>query len=182
MKNRFSAKKIALAGVGAAISLLSVIASFYVRSASLAFNLLAVVGIALPLTQDYYREAVLAYISVCALGAIFANIHILSFVLIGGGYTIAAVAMDKHSKKIKPVFAYLIKAAYSCFVFFVFYYLTDILVIDFERLGVSTENQGLLYFVLNIIFSCLFLAYDAFLLWSFKYYIPLVNKITKNMH
>lgn len=182
MKKRFSAKRIALAGIGAAISLLCVIASFYVRTASLAFTLLSAVGIALPLTQDYYREAVLAYVAVCALGGIFANIQILGFVLVGGAYTIATIAMDKHCDKLKPIFGYVIKVAYSCLVFFVCYYLTDLLVIDFEKLGISTENSGLIYFVLNLIFTLLFLAYDTFLLWCFRYYTPLVNKITKNMH
>lgn len=182
MKKRFSAKRIALAGIGAAISLLCVIASFYVRTASLAFTLLSAVGIALPLTQDYYREAVLAYVAVCALGGIFANIQILGFVLVGGAYTIATIAMDKHRDKLKPIFGYVIKVAYSCLVFFICYYLTNLLVIDFEKLGISTENGGLIYFVLNLIFTLLFLAYDTFLLWCFRYYTPLVNKITKNMH
>ncbi len=182
MKNRFSSKKIALAGIGAAISLLSVIASFYVRVASLAFNALAVVGMLLPLSQKYYRESILAYVAVCSLGGIFANINILPFVLVGGAYTIATVYMDEKRDKFKPIYAYIVKVAYSCFVFCVFYYLTDILVIDFQKLGVTVEDKALTYVVLNIIFTCLFIAYDAFLLWSYKYYIPLVDKITKNLH
>ncbi|MBO7156123.1 MAG: hypothetical protein J6V83_01830, partial [Clostridia bacterium] len=86
---RFSSKKIALAGVASAISLVAVILSFYVPNMSLSLNVLAACGIIIPLTQKYYREAILAYVAVSALGAIFANIHILSFVLIGGSYTIA---------------------------------------------------------------------------------------------
>ena len=90
---RFSSKKIALAGISSAIALIAVILSFYIPNLSLSFNLLASVGIMLPLTQKYYREAILAYVAVCALGGIFANIHILPFVLVGGAYTIATVAM-----------------------------------------------------------------------------------------
>ena len=140
---RFSAKKIALAGIGAAIALGAVIASFYVPNLSLTFNIVAAVGIMLPLTMKYYREAILAYVAVCALGAIFANIHILSFVLIGGAYTIAAIAMHNNKDKLKPVFAYLIKIAYSCFVFLVVYRLTNILFVRHSDSGENNEKYAL---------------------------------------
>ena len=157
---RFSAKKIALAGIGAAIALGAVIASFYVPNLSLTFNIVAAVGIMLPLTMKYYREAILAYVAVCALGAIFANIHILSFVL----------------------FAYLIKIAYSCFVFLVVYQLTDILFVDLEALNITFSSDAVAYIVLNICFTVLFILYDLLLRWGYDYAIPIVEKITRNMH
>ena len=48
---RFSADRLALAGIGAAISLGAVILSFYVTNLSLSLNILAACGILLPLTK-----------------------------------------------------------------------------------------------------------------------------------
>ena len=178
---RISSKKIALAGVSSAISLIAVILSFYIPNMSLSLNVLAAVGIALPLTQKYYREAILAYVAVCALGGIFANIHILPFVLIGGAYTILTIFMDDKKDKIKWYFAYPIKLVYACFVFFVLYYLTNIFIVNFEALNISTENKGLLYFLLNLMFVCIFFIYDALLLWGYKWSVPYVERIVRNL-
>lgn len=178
---RFSSKKIALAGVSSAISLIAVILSFYIPNMSLSFNLLATVGIMLPLTQKYYREAILSYVAVCALGGIFANIHILPFVLIGGAYTIATVAMENHKDKVKWFISYPIKVVYACFVFLVLYYLTDIFFINFSALNINLENKGLLYFLLNVIFVAVFIIYDALLLWGYRWSIPYVERITRNL-
>lgn len=177
--SRFSATRLALAGIGAAISLGAVILSFYLSNLSLSLNILAACGMLLPLTKKYYREAVLQYVAVSALGGIFANIHVLSFVLIGGFYTIAAVAMHNKEPKLKWYVTYPIKTAYSCFVFFVVYYLTDILFVNFEALNITIEPAGLMYFVLNLMFTAAFLVYDALLLWGYRYAIPIVDKITK---
>ena len=176
---RFSSQKIALAGVSSAISLASVILSFYVPNLSLSLNVLAACGIMLPLTRSYYREAILAYIAVCALGGIFANIHILPFVLIGGAYTIATVAMYNHREKVKWFISYPVKLVYACFVFFVLYYLTDIFVVNFDALNISMENKALLYFILNLLFVAAFFVYDALLLWGYRWSIPYVQKILK---
>ncbi len=178
---RFSSKKIALAGVSSAISLVAVILSFYIPNLSLSLNVLAACGIVLPLTQGYYREAILSYVAVCALGGIFANIHILPFVLIGGSYTIATVAMENHKDKVKWFISYPIKLAYACFVFFVLYYLTNIFVVNFEALNINMQSEALLYFILNLIFVLVFFIYDALLLWGYRWAIPYVEKITKNL-
>ena len=178
---RFSSKKIALAGVASAISLVAVILSFYVPNMSLSLNVLAACGIIIPLTQKYYREAILAYVAVSALGAIFANIHILSFVLIGGSYTIATVAMYNNREKVKWFISYPIKVLYSCFVFFVVYYLTDIFFVNFDALKISLENKALVYFLLNLLFTIAFLVYDYLLLWGYTYAIPYVEKLTKTL-
>ena len=135
----------------------------------------------LPLTQKYYREAILAYVAVCALGGIFANIHILPFVLIGGFYTIVTVVMEDHKEKIKWYISYPIKLVYACFVFFVLYYLTNIFFVNFEALKINLENKALLYFLLNLIFVLAFFVYDALLLWGYRWAIPYVNKITRNL-
>ncbi|MBQ9114944.1 MAG: hypothetical protein IJY07_03300 [Clostridia bacterium] len=178
---RFSSKKIALAGVSSAISLIAVILSFYIPNLSLSLNVLAAVGIMLPLTQKYYREAILSYVAVCALGGIFANIHILPFVLIGGAYTIATIVMDDFKHKLKWYFAYPIKLVYACFVFFVLYYLTNIFIVNFEALNISLDNKALLYFILNVIFVLVFFIYDALLLWGYHWSIPYIERITRNL-
>lgn len=143
---------------------------------SLSFNVLAACGIMLPLTQNYYREAILAYIAVCALGGIFANIHILPFVLIGGAYTIATVAMENNKEKVKWFISYPVKFVYACFVFFVLYYLTNVFVVNFKALNIEMENKALLYFILNAIFVAVFFIYDALLLWGYRWVIPYIKK------
>ena len=178
-RERFTAARLALAGIGAAISLGAVILSFYLSNISLSLNIVAACGIMLPLTRKYYREAILAYVAVSALGGIFANIHVLSFVLIGGLYTILTVWMHNREPKIKWFVTYPVKIVYSCFVFFVVYYLTDIFVVNFDALNISIEPAGLMYFVLNLIFTAAFLVYDALLLWGYRYAVPIVEKITK---
>lgn len=178
---RFSSKRIALAGISSAISLVAIILSFYIPNLSMSFNLLASVGIMLPLTQKYYREAILSYVAVCALGGIFANIHILPFVLVGGFYTIVTIVMDDHKDKIKWFISYPIKVVYACFVFFVLYYLTDIFFVNFSALNISIENKGLLYFLLNLLFVAVFIIYDALLLWGYHWSVPYVGRITKNL-
>ena len=135
----------------------------------------------LPLTQKYYREAILAYVAVCALGGIFANIHILPFVLIGGFYTIVTIVMEDHKDKVKWYIAYPIKLVYACFVFFVLYYLTNIFFVNFEALKINLENKALLYFLLNLIFVLAFFIYDALLLWGYRWAIPYVERITRNL-
>ena len=135
----------------------------------------------LPLTQKYYREAILAYVAVCALGGIFANIHILPFVLIGGFYTIVTIVMEDHKDKVKWYIGYPIKLVYACFVFFVLYYLTNIFFVNFEALKINLENKALLYFLLNLIFVLAFFIYDALLLWGYRWAIPYVERITRNL-
>lgn len=180
---KFSSKRLALAGISSALALVCVIASFYVKTLTITFNVLAGIAIMLPLTQKYYREAILSYIAVCGLGAIFANISILSFVLVGGFYTILTVFLEDKSDKIKWYISYPIKIVYASFVFFVLYYLTDVLFIDFDAMGIVINmGEGLLYFVLNLLFVAIAIVYDFLLLWIYRWLQPLVEKITKNLH
>ena len=176
-RQRFSAKKIALAAVGASISLLGVIASFYIGNLTLTFNVLAASGLLLPLSQKCYRESVLAYVAVCGLGAIFANVKILTFVLVTGLYTILTVAAE--DKNLKWWIAYPVKIIYACFTFCVFYYLTSILVVDLERLGIADWKGSTLYLVFNVIYVAAFLIYDALLLWCNRYLRPVIRKAAK---
>ena len=64
MRSRDVGKRIALAGIGAAISLVFVVLAYFVRFLTLSFVVLSAVGVLLPLTQKYYREAFLVTVAV----------------------------------------------------------------------------------------------------------------------
>jgi len=49
-------QRLTLAGFGAAISVMSIILSFYVRPLKLVFRIVTVMGLMLPLTKGYYKE------------------------------------------------------------------------------------------------------------------------------
>ena len=75
-----------------------------------------------------------------------------------------------------------VKIAYSCFVFLVVYRLTNILFVDLEALNITFSSDSVAYIVLNICFTVLFILYDLLLRWGYDYAIPIVEKITRNMH
>ncbi|MFA5449253.1 MAG: hypothetical protein WC292_02275 [Clostridia bacterium] len=177
-KQAFSAKKLALAAMGASLSLLSVTAAFYIKNLSLSFYVLAALGLMLPLSQKYYREAALAFVAVSAIGAIYTTIYILPFVLVTGGYTFFAIIA--YEKKIKAVIIYPIAFAYSLFIFWVFYQLTSILYVDLERLNLAKLSPAQLYIVLNAVFSLCFILYHILIVRVYRYLLPLFKKISGN--
>lgn len=178
MKKRINGNKLAFAGIGAAISLGAIIASFFISQISLSLNVFAAFGLMIPLAKEYYRESVLAYVAVCLLGGIFANIHIIPFVMIGGAYTIFTVAI--YNKKIKlPLWlSYIIKIGYSFLAFFILYYVTQIFFIDLSKIGLVLSGISL-YFTLNSIFVVLFVIYDILLIYVYKLIVQLVERITR---
>lgn len=179
-KNRIFGHSIALAGIGAAISLGAVIASFYIQQVSITLNIIAVVGIMLPLSKEYYKEAILAYAATCLLGGIFANIHILSFVF-GGAYAIYTVMVYNQKIKLHIVICWLIKIAYAIFVFFIMYYLAKVFVINFEKLNtiidLSSNTKVQIYVMFNIIFVILFILYDIGLIFMYKLTIKTMERV-----
>lgn len=178
MKNTISGNRIALAGIGATVSLGALIASFYISQISLSLNILAAFGIMIPLAKQYYKEAIIAYVAVCLLGGIFANIHIISFVIVGGFYTIVTVAIFNKKIKLKTFLAIILKIVYSCFVFFILYFVTKIFIFDVAKIGASLSAISL-YVVLNIVFSALFILYDFLLIYVYKLIVLLVEKVAK---
>ena len=171
-------KKIALAGVGASISLVFVTLSFFFRGFSITFNILAAVGLMLPLSQKYYREAILAFVAAGGIAAIYATIYVLPFVMVTGSYTIAAIIF--YEKKVKKIITYPIIAIYASFVFFVFYRLLSF--IFFPSLGfindINMPAAGL-YALLNFVFIMLFVLFDFGVVYLYKNLTPVINKITK---
>lgn len=178
MKKRINGNKIAFAGIGAAVSLGAIIASFYISQISLSLNILAAFGLMIPLSKQYYRESILSYVAVCLLGGIFANIHIIPFVMIGGAYTIFSVAIYNKRIKLHLGLSYIIKIFYSCLVFFILYYVTQIFFLDLSKIGINLSGSAL-YLTLNLIFVVLFMIYDTLLLYAYKLIVQLVERITR---
>lgn len=166
-RKKDAARRIALSAIGAAISLAAVTAAFYVQNMTLSFNIIAALGIMLPLTKKYFREAILAYIAVSAIGAIYTTIYILPFVLVTGGFTIAEIFM--YEKKIKLYISYPIKIIWSCIVFLILYYAVKILALDLTKLGLEDLHPALIYFLFNLVFTICFIVYDAVMLWTYKF-------------
>lgn len=177
-RNRINGHRIALAGISAAISLGAVIASFYITQVSISLNILAAIGIMIPLSQEYYREAILAYVAVCLLGGIFANIHIIFFVLVGGAYTIFTIAVYNKKIKLHMSLVSIIKIGYACFVFYIMYGLTKTFFIDLEKLNIKMGLVGTpLYLLLNAVFVALFIGYDGILIIVYRSVIKIIERI-----
>lgn len=177
MGNRFSSKKIATAAIGASLSLLTIIGAYYIPNLSLSLNVVAALGLLIPLSQKYYKEAALAYIAASALGAIFTNIHILPFVMITGLYTLAAIIL--YDKKVKLYITIPVCAAYGCLCFFILYKLAAIIAIDIARLNLGGLSPAGLYILLNVVFVAALAAYHLLIIWLNGYLTKLVAKIIK---
>ncbi|HOB64716.1 MAG TPA: hypothetical protein PKH08_06145 [Clostridia bacterium] len=177
MKTRFSSKRIATAAIGAAISLLAIIAAYYVKNLSLSFNVLAGVGLLLPLSQKYYKESVLAYVAAAALGAVFTNINVLPFVMVTGLYTIAAVLL--YDKKVKWVITVPACAAYGCLCFFILYKLASLITLDIVKLKLGGLSPASLYVILNAVFLLALAAFHALIIWINNYLSKLLKKVIK---
>ena len=171
-------QRLTLAGFGAAISVMSIILSFYVRPLKLAFRVLTVMGLMLPLTKEYYKESFLAYIGIIAIGLIFINVKIVGFAFIGGLYTIIAVYLDRNVKagKLKWYYAALAKIAYAMVLFWA---LLGVISLFFyiSTLG-YIWNPYATYFMVNLIFLGIFLMYDKLVIWCFDAFAKLIDKIS----
>lgn len=178
-KMKDSSRRIALAGIGAAISLLFVVLSFYIEAITLSLNIIAAGGMMLPLSQKYYREAILAFVAVSGLGFLIVNIGAVPFILVSGSFTIFTIFWQ--NKGWKYLLSLPIKFAYSLLVFFILYKVTAFLAIDLDRLlFLKNISAPIVYVLLNMVFSLLFLVYDIALLYVYKYLSEKVlNKIIK---
>lgn len=150
------------------MSLVFVILAYYVPNMKVSLNALASFGTMLPLLKRYYREAALSAIATIVIGIFLVNVSILPFALVGGLYTIATVFAE--NKGLKLYITVPVKLAYAAFLFFVFYRLATLIVVDFTRLGViGTWPFGAVYAVMTVVFCAAFLAYDFVLILCFRY-------------
>lgn len=163
------AKRIALAGVGSAISLLFIMLSYYIEIISLSMNIFATSGIMLTLSQKYYREAILSAIVVSILGLLIINLAALPFILVGGSYTIFTIFWLQQGYNYYKGLP--IKIGYSIFVFFILYKITTLIAFNYEDFAfLKNINKTALYLILNAVFMVSFIIYDLFILTVFKYF------------
>lgn len=172
-------RRTALAGIGAALSVIFVTLAYFVKNLSLSFYILSAVGIMLPLAYGYYREGILASIVVGVAGFFIANLGVIPFVAVSGFYVVFTVFW--HNKGLNRWLGYFIKTAYSCLVFFVLYKLTSIISIDFSALPtLANLSYGVLYAILNVIFAVCFILYDILLEQGYIYLSKTLKKMLKN--
>lgn len=173
-------QRLTLAGFGAAISVISIILSFYVRPLKLVLRIVTVMGIMLPLTKGYYKEAFLEYIAVVAMGAIFINVKIVTFAVFGGLYTIIAVFLERNPMHIKWYVAYAIRIIYATIVFWILALVINMFfkLSDFGYLW----NPYATYFLANLIFIGLFLLYDKVTILAFEKFARIIDRITGYTH
>lgn len=170
-------KRIALAGVGSAISLIFVVASYYLEIISLSLNVLATSGIMLIMSKNYYREAILSVIAVSIIGFLIVNIGVVPFVLVGGSYTVFTIFW--YNKKYNYYKSLPIKIAYSVLVFFILYKVTSYIAFDYSEFSfLEGVNIQFLYVVLNIAFIILYVIYDLLLLYCYRF---LKERLFKNI-
>lgn len=177
MKAPFSSKKIATAAIGAAVSLLAVIGAFYIPNLSVSLNVIAAIGLLIPLSQKFYREAALAYIAAGGLGAIFTNIHILPFVMVTGLYTLFAIIT--YDKKVKWWITAPIGFVYGCLCFFILYQVTSLIALDLTKLKMGNLSPAAVYIILNAVFLIALAVYHFLILWINAYLNKLIAKIMK---
>ncbi len=170
--------RVALAGIGAAFSLVCVTLSYFVSVMSLTFTVLTAVGIMIPLSKNYYREAILASIVVGVAGFFIANLRIIPFLLASGLYVVLSVFL--HNKKVNQIITFVAKIAYSCLVFFICYKLINVISVDVSKISfLANFNQTGLYAILNLVFSLAFILYDFLLIKGYEYSKTIINKIIK---
>lgn len=167
MKNKIS-DKLALGAVGAAVSLVFILLSYYVPTMKVSFNALASFGTMLPLLKGYYREAALSAIAAIVIALFLVNIYVLPFALVGGIYTIATVFAER--KRLKPYITIPVKIVYAAFLFFVFYQLSSFIAVDFSKLGaLGNVPFAALYVIMTAVFAAAFIVYDYVLILCYRY-------------
>lgn len=171
--------RLALAGLGTALSIVFIVLAYYIKNLSLSLNILASVGIMLPLTKGYYREGLLSAIASCVIGFFIVNISILSFVLASSFYVVFTILWN--NKKWNKILGYGIKLAYSFFVFYILYQVVNLITIDFTLLPQMANLPVIyLYLIMNIVFSIAFIVYDFVAVQVFLYLQKIINKTIKN--
>lgn len=175
MKSKNIGSRLALAGLGAAISLIFITLAYFIKNLSLSFNVLSSIGVMFPLTKKYYREGLLTALVVSIIGFFIANIGIIPFVLASGFYVVFCIFC--YNKKINKVLLIVIKVIYSIVLFYVFYKLVSLITIDFGKIAFFNKIPSqMIYTILNVIFSISFILYDYLLIKGYTYLQALMYK------
>lgn len=167
--------RMALAGLGAAISLIFVTLAYFIKNLSLSFTVLSSIGIMFPLTKNYYREGLLSAIVVTVIGFFIVNVGILPFTLASGFYVVFSIFC--YNKKLNKTLIIVIKVIYSIVIFYVFYKLLSLIALDFGKLKFANNLPSeIIYTVLNFIFCIAFICYDYLLIKGYNYLRGLLRK------
>jgi hypothetical protein len=170
--------RIALAGIGSALSLVFVALSYYLSFLTLSFTVLTSVGIMFPLSKNYYREGILSAVTVGIIGFFIANKYIIPYAAVSGLYVVLTVFL--YNKKVNVILITALKIAYSCLVFWLLYKLTGLFVVNVDKIPFLIKfNSVGIYAILNLVFSLCFLAYDILLIEGYKYAKKLASRIIK---
>ena len=175
--------RIAFAGVGAAVSIVFIVLGYFVGYLSLSCTVLTSVGILLPLSKEYYKEAVLAAIVAGVVGFFIVNIKIIPYAMASGPYVVLTVFLQQKfsDKTWKIALSYLLKLGYSALVFWICYSLISVIAVDVNKLSfLQTFSPAALYAVINIVFSLAFLFYDFLLNKGYEFAKERVKKIGRN--
>lgn len=166
--------KLALAGLGSAISLIFIVLAYFIKNLSLSFYVLSAVGVMFPLTKNFYRESLLAVVAVSIIGFFIVNIAIIPFVLASGFYVVFSIFC--YNKSAKNIVIFVVKILYSALIFFVFYQLIKIISIDIAKINLlKTAPSWVVYIVFNIIFSAAFVLYDYVIIKGYLYLKKLLH-------
>lgn len=174
--------RLALAGIGTALSVTFIVLSYYVSFMSLSFTVLTATGILLPLCRDFYREGILTSIVAGLIGFFIANVRIVPYAMASGLYVVITVFLYKKRKGVLwTVVATVLKIGYSCLIFWILYKVTGIFVVNLEKITfLSQFNETGLYAILNAAFTVAFLLYDLLLTEGYKYAQKLADKYLRS--
>lgn len=171
--------RLALAGIGAAISLIFVTLAYFIKNLSLSFYVLSSIGVMFPLTKGFFREGLMTAAAVSIAGFFIVNLSIIPFVMASGFYVVLTIFL--YEKKFNRILGYVLKALYAGLVFFICYKLLSLIMIDFSVLPKLGElSSAALYAILNIIFTAAFLLYDVLLEKGYLYLTKILSKVVKS--
>ena len=178
--------RLALAGLGSALSIVFVTLSYYVSVMTITFTILSCVGVLLPLTKDFYREGVIVCIVTALAGFFIVNIKIVPFAMCCSIYVVFSIlAYNKLYKKgwIAILLVYVFKVGYSCLVFYILYKVTSLFVVNVDKISVfQYRPENIIYLILNTFFTICFIIYDTLVIEGYRYGKKLADKIIRGKH
>lgn len=168
--------ELALSGIATALSLVCTVLYYYSPFAKISFLALAAVALLLPLTAGHVRGAALSYVATSGLAiAIVGPVAALPFIFIFGWQPVVLGVCDRYLKKkwyiSLPIKAVLFNA--GLFGTYTLYGLGDSVNNALERIGWAPA-----YWLIAILATVLFLAYDYLMWWVYRWLSRRLDKVT----
>ena len=159
---------IALSGISTALAVTFVMLACYIEPMTITFYVLSAISMMLPLAKGSYKGAMLSCIATIILTMSIATIKALPFAIFFGPYTILSILLNQ---KLKWYFSLPIKIGWFNLVLYILYLVTNLIVIDFSKLGFTLE-----YWAIALIGTALFIIYDILMQYIFKVLNYLIEK------